>query len=337
MHTANGNAISPMLRFLLAFACTVIIMAGLRAAAPILGPLLLGLLLAYAIVPFPKWIMRRFKLTKSAAIALTAVAALAFSLYIVFALDIASLRIGEKLPTYLRHLTSLYAQLETSASAHGIAAPDLSIKQMLTTERLSEITRMLLPEAGVIISNGILISLFAFIFVVTMVEDIGVTQGPFAEKLAYYASDAQRYVAVTAKTSGINALANLIFLIVLGVDTPVVWSFLYFFLNFIPTLGYVIALLPPTFVTLLMYGWKRALVVACGLILTNLIVDNVVTPIFMKHVVDTSFLEITLSLLGWAFLLGLTGAILAIPLTLSLKKFVQKTLREEPLGLEPSG
>jgi AI-2 transport protein TqsA len=337
MHTANGNAITPILRILLGSASMVIIMAGIRAAAPILGPLLLGLLLAYAVVPFPKWIMRRFKLAKSTAIALTAVAALAFWLYIVFALDIATLRIGEKLPTYEQHLSSLYGQLTAFMSAHGIAAPSLSIQNVLTPERLSEITRVLLPEAGVIISNGILISLFAFLFVVAMVEDIGVTQGPLAEKLAYYASDAQRYVAVTAKTSGINALANLIFLIVMGVDTPVVWSFLYFFLNFIPTLGYVIALLPPTFVTLLMYGWKRALLVACGLILTNLIVDNVVTPIFMKHAVDTSFLEITLSLVGWAFLLGLTGAILAIPLTLSLKKFLGKSFGEEPLAAEPSG
>jgi AI-2 transport protein TqsA len=221
--------------------------------------------------------------------------------------------------------------------AHGIVAPSLSIRNVFTPERLSEITRVLLPEAGVIISNGLLIFLLAFLFVMTMVEDIGVRQGSLAERLAYYASDARSYVAVTAKTSGINAVVNLIFLVTMGVDTPFVWSFLYFYLNFIPTLGFMIALVPPTFVTLLMYGWKRALLVACGLILTNLIVDNVVTPIFMKHAVDVSFLEITLSLVGWAFLLGLAGAILAIPLTLSLKKFVQKSLREEALAMEPSG
>jgi predicted PurR-regulated permease PerM len=147
---------------------------------------------------------------------------------------------------------------------------------------------------------------------------------PLAEKPAYYGSDARSHVAVTAKTAGINALINLVFLLVLGVDTPVVWSFLCFFLDFIPTLGFVIALVPPTFVTMLMYGWKRALLVAGGLILTNLIVDNVVTPIFMKHGVNVSFLDITLSLVAWAFVLGLAGAILAIPLTLALRKFVAK-------------
>jgi AI-2 transport protein TqsA len=73
------------------------------------------------------------------------------------------------------------------------------------------------------------------------------------------------------------------------------------------------------------------------LILTNLIVDNVVTPIFMKHAVGISFLEITLSLVGWAFLLGLTGAILAIPLTLALRKFVAKNLDQAQPALNPSG
>jgi predicted PurR-regulated permease PerM len=144
-------------------------------------------------------------------------------------------------------------------------------------------------------------------------------------------------VAVTARSAGINALANLAFLLVMGVDTPVLWSVLYFFLDFIPTLGFLLALVPPTLVTLLMFGWKRALVVACGLILTNLIVDNLVTPMFMKHAVNVSFLEITLSLVGWTFLLGLTGAIVAIPMTLALKKFIAKNTKSEELAAEGSG
>jgi len=337
MRAMNGNSPSPILRILLGAACTVIVMAGIRAASSILGPLLLGLLLAYAVVPFPKWMMRRFELSKSKAVALTAVTAFLFGLYLLFVLDIATVRIAEKLPGYEQRLANLYGQATVTMNADGIVAPSLSVKNVFTPERISMITRFVLPEAGAVISNGLLIFLLGFLFVITMVDDIGVRQGPLAERLADYASDAQRYVAVTSKTTAINTLANLIFLFAMGVDTPMVWSFLYFFLNFIPTLGFMIALVPPTFVTFLMFGWKKALLVACGLILTNLIVDNLVSPIFMKHAVNVSFLEITLSLLGWAFLLGLPGAILAIPLTLSLKKFIQKSLRSEQLALEPSG
>ncbi len=327
----------PMLRFVLGVACTVIILAGVRAASAILAPLLLSLLLAYAAVPFPKWLMRRFKLHKTAAIILTAVAVAAFGLYLLVALDLATLRIAAKLPIYEERLANLYQQIDGYLNAHNITAPSLSVKNVLTPERLREISRAVLPEAGAIISNGILIGVLAFLFVIEMAGEIGDQVGPLAEKLSYYGSDARSYVTITAKTAGINALINLVFLVVMGVDTPVVWSFLYFFLDFIPTLGYVIALLPPTLVTLLMYGWKRALLVAGGLIVSNLIVDNFVTPIFMKHAVGISFLEITLSLVGWAFLLGLTGAILAIPLTLSLRKFLAKNLNQSEPALDPSG
>ena len=327
----------PMLRMLLGAACVIIILTGVKAASAVLGPLLLSLLIAYAVVPFPKWLMSRFKLHKSSAIALTAVAVVAFGLYLLLALDLATIRIAAKLPTYEERLADLYQQIAVFMNAHNIVAPSLSIKTVFTPERLRELSRAVLPEAGSIISNGLLIGVLAFLFIIEMAGEIGAQLGPLAEKLAYYGSDARSYVAVTAKTAGINALINLVFLLVMGVDTPVVWSFLYFFLDFIPTVGFVIALIPPTFVTLLMYGWKRALLVAGGLILTNLIVDNVVTPIFMKHAVDVSFLDITLSLVIWAFLLGLTGAILAIPLTLALRKFVAKNADEPRPALNLSG
>jgi predicted PurR-regulated permease PerM len=89
----NDNSPSPLLRFLLGAACVVIILGGIRAGSALFGPLLLGLLLAYAVVPFPKWLMRRFKLSKSVAISLMGVAALAAVLYLVFALDLATVRI----------------------------------------------------------------------------------------------------------------------------------------------------------------------------------------------------------------------------------------------------
>jgi AI-2 transport protein TqsA len=332
----KDNSLSPTLRFLLCAACTVIILWGIRAASDILGPLLLALLFAYAVVPFLKWLMQRFKFTKSAAIAVTAVAVLAFVLFLLVPLDFTTVRIAEKLPTYEHRLAGLYEQVTTYANAHGFVAPILSVQNVLTPERLRAITRVFLPEAGMLISNGLLISLLGFLFVTEMTENIGVKRGALAENLAYYGSDAATYVAVTAKTGAINALLNLVFLLALGVDTPVLWCFLYFFLNFIPTLGFMVALVPPTFVTLLMFGWHRALLVAGGLILTNLIVDNVVKPIFMKHSIDVSFLELTLSLVVWAFLLGLTGAILAIPLTLGLKKFIAKGLNSEQLATTPS-
>jgi AI-2 transport protein TqsA len=333
----NGSSPSPIQRFLQVSACAVIVLWGVRTASAVLGPLLLGLLLAYAVVPFPEWLMRRFKFRKGAAIAMTAVAVLSLGLYVLLAVDFGAVRVAAKLPAYEQHLVILYERISVFMNARGMDAPVLTVESVFTPERLRAITQVALPVTAVIISNGLLIALVAFLFVMEMAGNIGDTQSPLAERLHYYASDARSYIVITARSAGINALVNLAFLVVMGVDTPVVWCFLYFLLDFIPSVGYIIALVPPTFVTLLMYGWKRALVVACGLVLTNLIVDNAVTPMFMKKAVDISVLEITLSLVAWTFLFGVTGAILAIPLTLALKKFIAKKSHDGELARAPSG
>ena len=114
----------------------------------------------------------------------------------------------------------------------------LSVKGVLTPDRLREISRAVLPEAGSILSDGILICLLTFLFIMEMAGEIGVKPGPLAESLAYYGSDARSYVSVTAKTAGINALINLAFLIVMGVDTPVDLELPLFFPRLHPNSGF---------------------------------------------------------------------------------------------------
>ncbi len=242
-----------------------------------------------------------------------------------------------RLPLYGQRLAGLYEQVTVFLSAHGVEPTSLALKNVLTPERLSEITVFVLPAAGAIVVKGALILLLAFLLIMEMLHGPGGKRGPLGEILTKHGFYSRKYVAVTAKAAGINALINLVFLLAMGVDEAVLWVFLYFFLDFIPTLGFSIALIPPTFITLLVYGWKRALLVGCGLILTNLIVDNVVMPMFAKHELSISFLEITLSLVGWGFIFGLSGAIMAIPMTLALKELLAKNLGQRGIAKEASG
>lgn len=87
--------------------------------------------------------------------------------------------------------------------------------------------------------------------------------------------------------------------------------------------------------TLLVLGWKRALLVLSGLILINLVMDYVVNPIFMKKGADVSFLELMLSLVFWGALLGPAGGILAVPLTLALRKLIDKQSQGGKLAMAP--
>ena len=327
----------PLLPLLQGTACIVIILWGARLLSDLLGPLLLSLLLAYAVAPFPKWLMHRFRLSKARATGLTAVALSATGLLVVSALELGVAGLTIRLPIYGQRLAGLYERVTVFLSAHGVEPTSLAVKNVLTPERLSEITVFLIPAAGAIFAKGALILLVAFLLIGEMLHGTEGKPGPLSEILAKHGFHSRKYVAVTAKTAGINALLNLVFLLAMGVDGAFLWVFLYFFLDFIPTLGFSIALIPPTFITLLMQGWKRALLVGCGLVLTNLIVDNLIMPMFAKRELSISFLEITLSLVGWAFLFGLPGAIMAIPMTLALKELVAKNFVQRGLEKEASG
>lgn len=128
----KGGRSQPILPILQVVACSIIILSGVRAASPIPGPLLLSLLLVYTVVPFPKWLMLRFKFHKSAAIVMTAVAVVAFGLYILLSLDLAAIRIAAKLPIYEQRLAELYDQVTVFMNAHGILTPSLAVKGVLT-------------------------------------------------------------------------------------------------------------------------------------------------------------------------------------------------------------
>lgn len=323
----RDNELSPM-RLLQAAAYVVIVAWGVKAASHILSVVLIALLLTYAVVPFPMWLMRRFRLRKSLAVVLTVAFILVIHIVVSVGLVEAVSQMQGKLPIYEEHMRGLYERVTGFLSAHGIQSASL-LKNLYSPDRIVELSGVLLPGVIDILSDRFLIALLAVIFLAAMIESDRARSSPLARNLAYYGGDVQRYIAIAAQTGGINALANLVLLVVLGVDFPVVWCFLYFFLHFIPNLGFLISIIPPSLVALMMLGWKRALLVVGGLILTEMLGDYVVKPMLLKKGLHVSMMEIMLSLMIWGFLLGLAGAILAVPLTLALRRFIEKPWMEE--------
>lgn len=312
----------PRLRLLQGAACIVIILWGITAASHLVGLALLGILLACVFLPLPEWLMQRFKLGKTSAIGLAAAFMGTLSLVTVFYLYERISHLSAKLPIYHEHFMILYERVLVFLNAHGVNLVSQSTTKLPSSERYLELSRLILPEAGRVLSDGLMMSVLGLIFLIVMVEDPKAGRGLLGEKLYSNSEDVRRYIVISAKTGAIAALANLVLFLALGVDFPVVWCVLYFFLRFIPNVGFILALVPPTLLALLMSGWQRAIFVASGIIVINLLTDYGLTPIFMKKGVDISFVEITLSLVVWGALLGPVGAVLAIPLTVALRKIV---------------
>jgi len=317
------------MRVLLAAACVVLIAWGIRTASQILNLILLSLLLAYVLLPFPKWLMGRFRFSKGLALALTV------TLYagVYTAISLVLLEAGRlviaKLPIYQERISSLQGQLAVFLSAHGFQSTNESVKNLYDSSRLVGFAEEMLPLLITFFSDRLVVFLLGLGFLIEMTYLDSSKSSLFGRKLVYYSKDVQRFITISAQGGAINALVNLALLAALGVDLAFVWCFLYFFLQFIPNIGFVIAIVPPSLMALLMLGWKKALLVVVGLFLTQMLVDYTVKPILMNKGLHVSFLEIMLSLVVWSFLLGLPGAIMAIPLTVSIRKAI-----ERPYGSE---
>jgi AI-2 transport protein TqsA len=122
---------------------------------------------------------------------------------------------------------------------------------------------------------------------------------------------------------GLRAVVNLatgagvtILLFVLGVDFPLLWGILTFFLSFIPYVGLVLAVAPAVVLALAEFGVSRAVLVIAGIVVINILAENVLSPMMMGRGLNISPTIVFLSFIVWGWLLGGPGAFLALPITL---------------------
>jgi predicted PurR-regulated permease PerM len=103
-----------------------------------------------------------------------------------------------------------------------------------------------------------------------------------------------------------------------GVDVPVLWGLLAYLLNYIPTVGQIIAAIPAITLALIQFGPGEALVVGAGFGGINLAI-GAMEPRVMGQALGLSSLVVLVSMVVWGWLLGPVGALVSAPLTMVIK------------------
>lgn len=137
-----------------------------------------------------------------------------------------------------------------------------------------------------------------------------------------FGSDVRRYILVTTIVGLVTGVFDTIFFIIMGVDFPVLWGALAFFMSYIPTIGFWLALIPPVFLALLESGPISALIVFLGIVIINGFAENVVKPKYMGDELDLSPFTVVFSVIFWSAVLGPFGAILSVPITMAIKTLI---------------
>ena len=311
--SASPSGPTPVLRLFVGGASLVIIIWGVKAIAPLLDTFLLALLLAMSFSPLTAWLRKRMSATL--AVLVTVLVAVVGGLAVITLLGASIAQLVDRLPTYQVGLTTVRDQLLGFLAKRGFDADRLRELPMFDPAHLvSYAGRFLSGVAGALGSAFIVI----LIMVLFLAQMAGREQGHshFDEATR----DVVKFVGMTGITGLMSGVAITIALLLMGVDFAVTWGVLYFFFNFVPAVGNLLALAPAATVAFLEHGWERAVLVVVVFVVGNFIGDNILKPMFMKQGFDISLLAIVASLMFWNWVLGPAGMILAVPLTLTLKR-----------------
>ena len=143
-----------------------------------------------------------------------------------------------------------------------------------------------------------------------------------ADLIARYdalATELVTYVKVRALLGAAAAVADTLLLLVLGVPYAVLWGLMSFLFSFIPNIGFILALIPPAAFALLEHGPASALAVVVGYVVINLAFDYVLQPRVMSTTLELSPVVTIATILVWTALIGPAGALLAVPLTITVR------------------
>lgn len=130
----------------------------------------------------------------------------------------------------------------------------------------------------------------------------------------------KKYILMKTLISLITAILAAGVLMSFQVEFAVIWGILTFLLNFIPSIGSVIATVLPLISALIQFdSYLTIVTVAALLVIIQFVMGNVIDPQVVGSQVNLSPLVILFSLIFWGWLWGIIGMFLAVPLAVIIK------------------
>lgn len=306
-------------------AAAVIVFAGLQAVGGLLGPVFLALVLVVAVTPLAAALRRR-GLPRWLATLVTLAAVYAILVGLVAALVYSIAELASVLPSYVDRVNTLLA--DASALLQTLGVSQEQIQAALASFDLTSVVGFLqgvLGQLTGVLSNLLLILgvlLFMAVDSATFpdrLRAVGRTRPHVVAALTSFSRGTRRYLAVTAVFGLLIAVLDTVVLLVLGVPLAVLFGLLSFVANFVPNVGFLIALAPPALFALLVGGPGLMVAVVVSFVVINVGLQTIVQPRFTGGAVGLSVTVTFLALVFWGFVLGPLGALLALPLTLLAK------------------
>ena len=325
---SSGNSrtsIPPLVISTITLAAIFVIVLGMKATSEILSPILLALVLAVCTTPILNWFMKK-GLSSGLALILTIVLDIIVVVIVVWLIIQSVDNLAASLPEYEQRFGEIEQSLGGALDNLGIDPGALAADAAADPKGLIQVAAGFASGIASGLSNWGLIVIVCVFFLVEatiMPRKVdSITHGetdPTVTGFVNLAGGLREYMIINAGVGALAAVLNTILLAVVGVEGAVLWGVLSFFLSFIPSIGFLISVIPPAIMALVQFGWQTALIVVALYIIINFVVDNVIKPKFIQEGVNISASITFLSLTVFAWVLGPIGAILAVPMAIIIQ------------------
>ncbi|MEM9399072.1 MAG: AI-2E family transporter [Verrucomicrobiota bacterium] len=346
---------NPGARFLIVAAALVLVVAGLKLAATVLVPFCLAFFIAVLSLPLVFWLKKK-KIPRPLAI-LIAVFIDAAAVSVIALLAVASVSdfeskidkyeqlMEKRLDTWARTSIDEWKKtnspfiryLNTPIEELEELGEELSFKDLFEAVSIDSVADSVHPGTVWGVAQGAFqgaLGLFSKGFLVLLILIFFLAEASnLPDKLRYiYGVDSNvmsRFETITKQILSyliIKSFASITTGILVGLgafvmrlDFPILWGLIAFALNYIPTIGSILAAIPAVILAMVQYGLGHAIGIAIWYVAINISIGNFIEPMLLGRKLGLSTLVVILSLVFWGWVWGPIGMFLSVPLTMILK------------------
>jgi AI-2 transport protein TqsA len=328
-----NNLSGRLVVYLVGLASIFVIIFGVRGSASIINPILLAAVITITVLPVPS------RLTKRGMPGWLALVVSILMVVVILGLVIATVffsitKLSTDLPTYM---ASASQQASSDLSATQGSGTSLQVEQV--TRSMGPVLQSLLTSVvNLLVQFGLALVIFFFMISAALslptpsrlgLDPNTATVG----RISSLTEDVRKYMTVLTGVNFLVGLGDTVLLLILGVDYAALWGMLAWFMGYIPSIGFLIALVPPVLLAYAQYGLQTAVIVLIGYILINGGVQNFIQPKIMGDRLRISPVIIFIGLFVWGYMLGGIGAILAVPMTMLVLIIMENFEGTRPLAI----
>lgn len=316
--------------FLIVAAAAMVVIAGLREAQPIIIPTLIAAILAVLAAGPVAWLRERGVPT-SLAVLLVVVVLFAVLSAVAAVMGQSVNQFTEAVPRYQERLDALWDSFQDWLQTLPVELPRVEGIELIAPGDVMNLVGSGLRGAMAALSNTLLVVL---ILVFMLLEAAGfprkleVALGAEPGEVGRFTAvtrQVQQYLAIKTVVSLATGVIAGLFVWAVGLDFALLWGLVAFLLNYIPTIGSIIAGIPPVLLALIQIGPGTALLVALGFVVVNTVFGNLIEPSLMGRRLGLSTLVVFLSLVFFGWMWGTIGMLLAVPLTMVVKILLENS------------